>query len=149
MASLFEISASGMTAERFRMDIISNNVANATTTRQPDGTPIPYKRQEVITSFRRTFPNLLQLFRGGNIPPGGGEGVKVDAVVSDPAPARMIYEPGHPDADPETGIVAMPNVNVINEMVNLISASRAYEANVTVFNEAKNMMARALDIGRS
>lgn len=149
MPSLFEVSASGMTAERFRMDTVANNVANAQTTRQPDGTPVPYKRQVVVTSPKRTFASYLLGFRNNQIPPAGGEGVKVDSVVSDPAPPKMVYEPGHPDADPETGLVAMPNVNVVNEMVDLISASRAYEANVTVFNESKNMMARALDIGRS
>lgn len=148
MASLFDISASGMTAERFRMDIVANNVANATTTRQPDGSPVPYKRQVVVSSPRMPFSHYILAFRRGEIPPGGGDGVKVDNVVADPAPPRLVYEPGHPDADPQTGIVAMPNVNVVNEMVDLISASRAYEANVTVFNESKNLMARALDIGR-
>jgi flagellar basal-body rod protein FlgC len=148
MASLFDISASGMTAERFRMDITANNVANANTTRQPDGSPVPYKRQTVISSPRKTFSNYLDAFRRHEIPPAGGDGVKIDSVVSDPSPPKMVFEPGHPDADPETGLVAMPNVNVVSEMVDLISASRAYEANVTVFNESKNIMARALDIGR-
>lgn len=138
-----------MSAERFRMDTISNNVANASTTRQPDGTQMPYKRQTVVTSPRRPFKHYIEGFRRKDIPPGGGDGVKVDSVVADPAPPKMVYDPGHPDADPDTGIVAMPNVNVVNEMVGLISASRAYEANVTVFNESKNIMARALDIGRT
>lgn len=149
MPSIFDISASGMTAERFRMDIVANNVANASTTRQPDGSPTPYKRQVVVSSPRRTFASYILSFRKGEVPPAGGDGVKIDTVVTDPAPPKMVFEPGHPDADPETGLVAMPNVNVVNEMVDLISASRAYEANVTVFNESKNMMARALDIGRS
>lgn len=148
MASLFDISASGMTAERFRMDVIANNIANANTTRQPDGTPTPYKRQEVVTSPRRQFASFIEMFRRSEVPPAGGDGVKVDSVVSDPSPPKLVYEPGNPDADPKTGMVAMPNVNVVNEMVDLIAASRAYEANVTVFNETKNMMAQALNIGR-
>jgi flagellar basal-body rod protein FlgC len=76
-----------------------------------------------------------------------GEGVKVTAVLSDPSPAKMVYDPGHPDAD-ASGYVRMPNVNIVNEMVDMLSASRAYEANVTALNAAKSMALKALDIGR-
>ncbi|HEY8496796.1 MAG TPA: flagellar basal body rod protein FlgC [Limnochordales bacterium] len=139
MLHTFAISASGMTAERLRMDTIANNLANANTTRTAGGGP--YRRQVPVFAARET-----------RVPgrPGGftGAGVRVIGIHHDSSPPRLVYDPNHPDAD-ANGYVAMPNVDVVREMVDLITASRAYEANVTAFNTAKNMAMRALDIGRA
>ncbi len=138
MLRTFTISASGMTAERLRMDTIANNLANANTTRTADGGP--YRRQVPVFAARET----AVLARPG----GFAGGVRVLGIRHDPSPPRMVYDPAHPDAN-EEGYVAMPNVDVVREMVDLITASRAYEANVTAFNTAKSMAMRALDIGRA
>jgi len=136
-----DASASGMTAERLRLDVISNNIANVNTTRTTTGGP--YRRQFVVfeprqgeASFPRTSGGQLQL-----------NGVRVSGIKQDDSPLRMIYEPGHPDADAD-GYVKMPNINIITEMVDMMTASRAYEANVTAVNVAKSMMMKALEIGR-
>lgn len=152
----FEISGSGLTAERLRMDTIANNIANANTTRTAFGGP--YRRQEVVFSPRQNVQPFFLLPSEGldkvsksgddNLESQIGEGVKVDAVVSDNSPPKLVYDPGNPDADAK-GYVAMPNVNVVNEMVDLISASRAYEANVNAINSAKSMHASALSIGKA
>jgi flagellar basal-body rod protein FlgC len=138
------ISASALTAEKLRMDIISKNIANANTTRTANGTP--YRRQVVV------FENA-----GNNIPFSQylndaskamiGNGVKVKGIAEDQSPFKMQYDPGNPDADKD-GYVKMPNVDVMTEMVNMITASRAYEANVTAINSAKSMAMKALEIGR-
>lgn len=128
-----QISASGLTAERFRLDLIANNIANAQTTRTEGGGP--YRRKSAV------FAEVLdrQQFLG--------RGVRVLSVSQDRTPARLVYEPEHPDANAE-GYVAYPNVNVIQEMVDMITATRAYEANVTALNASKNMFLKALEIGR-
>lgn len=138
------ISASGMTAERMRMDIISRNIANANTTRTAAGTP--YRRQMAVLSEVQgnTFDDMLSRAMGSAIT---GNGVEVSAVVEDQSPFKLIYNPGHPDAD-EDGYVRMPNVDTVTEMINMISATRAYEANVTSLNSAKSMAMKALEIGR-
>jgi len=136
MFSVFHISSSGLTAERLRMDIISNNIANANSTRTQDGGP--YRREVPV------FSAILEKAIGGQ---AEGKGVQVIGVGKDPSPLKMIFDPGHPDAN-EEGYVAMPNVDVVKEMVDLITASRAYEANVAVVNAAKNAAAKALEIGR-
>lgn len=141
MLKSFAISASGMTAERLRMDTIANNLANAETTRTPEGGP--YRRQVPVFSSRLAASMTRRSAEGEF----RGMGVRVVRIESSDAPPRLVYDPHHPDAD-ENGYVAMPDVNVPREMVDLISASRAYEANVTAFNTAKNMAMRALDIGR-
>lgn len=123
------ISASGLTAERLRLDLISNNLANANTTRTPQGGP--FRRQMAVFA-----------------PGPGGSGVRVARIVEDPAPPRFVYDPRHPDAGAD-GMVAYPNVNPVTEMVDLIAATRAYEANVTALNAAKDMALRALEIGRA
>lgn len=157
-----DISASGLTAERLRLDIISNNLANANTTRTETGEP--YRRQRALFAARPepTFMEALQQAAGAGFAgprprlaaarTQGGQGmplggVQVTAIVSDPGPFRLVYDPGHPDADPD-GYVAMPNINPVTEMVDLITASRSYEANVTAINAAKQMFSRALEIGR-
>lgn len=138
------ISSSGMTAQRLRMDIISNNLANVNTTRTAEGGP--YRRQIALFGERNTvtpFGDVLAQAMKQN----SGKGVRVLKVVQDQSPLKMVYNPDHPDANGE-GYVAMPNVNVVTEMVDMISASRSYEANVTAVNAAKAMAMKALEIGR-
>ena len=134
--SSLNISASGLSAQRQRLDTISSNIANANTTRTPGGGP--YRRQEVVFTTRAEVLGLA-----GSRPTG----VEAPQVVEDATPPRAVYEPGHPDAD-ASGYVQMPNVNVVKEMVDMISASRAYEANVTALNAGKAMVMKALEIGR-
>lgn len=129
--SSIDISASGLFAQRTRLDAIANNIANATTTRTEKGGP--YKRQEVV--FKSIMDDSI---------PGG---VSVEQVVESQEPPKMVYDPGHPDAD-TNGIVAMPNVNIVEEMVDMMTATRAYEANITAINSAKSMVQKALEIGR-
>jgi len=132
--SNFGISASGLTAQRLRMDTIANNIANIETTRTPEGGP-----------YRRQVPLFAPREENVEGQPGGG--VRVQALLQDQSPLKRVYEPGHPDAD-EEGYVLMPNVELVKEMVDMIDASRAYEANVTALNTAKEMAQRALEIGR-
>jgi flagellar basal-body rod protein FlgC len=138
------VSASGMTMERLRMDIISRNIANANTTRTASGTP--YRRQVAVVRQIEGSSFEDMLTRQGNTS-FNGKGVEVVGVVEDQSPFKMVYNPGHPDADQE-GYVLMPNVDTVTEMINMISATRAYEANVTSLNSAKSMAMKALDIGR-
>jgi len=126
----FDISASGLSAQRARLDVIASNLANAETTRTPAGGP-----------YRRLLPVFAS--RTGN--PGG---VAVVGIAVDPRDPRRVYQPGHPDADPD-GFVAYPNVNIVEEMVDLVSATRSYEANAAAYNAAKTMAQRALDLGRA
>jgi len=140
-----DISASGLTAERLRMDVTAENLANAQTTRGANGQP--YRRKEVVLqeapgSFGAT---LSQAMGGGTA--GSTGGVQVAGVVEDQTPLKRVYDPGHPDADAQ-GYVSMPNVDTVTEMVDLISASRAYEANVTAMNAAKQMFAHTLELLR-
>lgn len=123
-----DISSSGLSAQRKRLDMIANNIANAETTRTPEGGP--YKRMQAVFSE--------------NTEEGG---VQVKELIEDKTPPRKVYDPGHPDADAQ-GFVEMPNVNVLEEMVDLISATRAYEANVTALNADKGMIRKSLEIGR-
>jgi flagellar basal-body rod protein FlgC len=129
----FGISASGMAVERLRLDVIAENLANANSTKGADGTP--YKRKEVLLEQAPgSFGQVLN-------------GVQVAAIASDTSPGKRVYDPGHPDAD-QQGYVTLPNVNPVTEMVDLISASRSYEANVQAMNTAKSMFSRALDLLR-
>lgn len=142
----FGVNASGMTAERFRMDIISQNVANANTTRTEDGKPY---RRKIVTFEEKTldptsFGTIFKKARGQDV----GDGVKVTKVSEDQSDLTMVYDPSHPDAD-ENGYVYYPNVNIVTEMTNMIDSSRAYEANATAFNASKAMAVKGLDIGRS
>ncbi|MCE5300222.1 MAG: flagellar basal body rod protein FlgC [Spirochaetia bacterium] len=142
----FNIAASGLTAERLRMDVISNNIANVNTTRTEEGGP--YQRQRVIFEPRGQQLNAMfpYIFSKAKMP-SNFEGVKVSGITNDPNPPKLVYDPGHPDANKD-GYVSMPNVNIVKEMVDMISATRAYEANVTAINSAKTMAAKALDIGK-
>lgn len=168
-----DISASGLTAQRLRLDLIANNIANINTTRTdqmtPGGNPVPYRRQVAVfvprpaeTSFAETFTQVLQgkvidrkaMNQDLSTASANGNGVQVQAVLEDPAAFRMEYNPESPDAaqTAEAGIpvgyVRLPNVNIVTEMVDLISASRAYEANVTALNASKSIISKALEIGR-
>lgn len=141
--SAIETSASGLTAERFRLDVIASNLANAQSTRTENGGP--YRRKVAVFaplgarySFREVFSRELSSF---------SQGVKVVGVAEDTSPFKRVYMPGHPDADAE-GYVTFPNVDVVTEMVDMMAATRAYEANVTAIEAAKMMAQRALDILR-
>jgi flagellar basal-body rod protein FlgC len=141
-----EISASGLTAERLRMDVTAENLANAQTTRGANGQP--YRRKEVVLQETPgSFGASLSAAMGGGNS-GSTGGVQVAGVVEDTAtPLKRVYDPGHPDADAQ-GYVSMPNVDTVTEMVDLISAQRAYEANVTAMQSAKQMFSRTLDLLR-
>ena len=140
--SAMQIGASGLTAQRQRMDAIASNLANIETTRTPEGGP--YKRKDVLFSalplneFATTLENALA---------DQVRQVKVTEVVEDQSPPTMIFNPNHPDANAE-GYVAMPNINLMEEMVNLINATRSFEANIQSVNAAKSMALRAIDLGR-
>ncbi|QXM06154.1 flagellar basal body rod protein FlgC [Crassaminicella indica] len=137
------VSATGLTAERLRMDIISKNIANANTTRTSSGTP--YRRQ--VPVFKQSSPNFAQTLENAKNGQQIGNGVEVVAIKEDKTPFKKVYDPGHPDADKD-GYVKMPNVDIVTEMINMISSTRAYEANVTAMNAAKSMAMKALEIGK-
>lgn len=140
----FSISASGLTAERLRLDITANNIANINSSGRPnDPANPPYSRKIPI------FTQMLeQAGESGALRNRyKGAGVRVSKIVEDRNEPRLVYDPTHPHAD-EKGYVAYPNINMVNEMVNMISATRAYEANVTALNAAKDIALKALEIGR-
>lgn len=141
--SSFDVSASGLTAQQYRMDVIAENIANANTTRTQDGTPyvrkmVTFEQKGKGATFRDTLSKAREEYVGG--------GVKVTNVIEDKE-TEMIkaYDPSHPDAD-ENGYVWYPNVNIVTEMTDLIDASRSFEANATAFNASKSMAQRGLDI---
>lgn len=145
--SLFDaiqVGASGLTANRLWLDVIANNMANANTTRTANGEP-----------FRRKVPLFMEALRevgfdddpfSEELEPSGA-GVHAMGIAQDTSPLKVVYNPGHPDAD-QQGFVRMPNVNIVNEMVDMISANRAYDAGIQMANTAKAMMTKALEIGR-
>ncbi len=138
------ISGSGLTAQKLRMQVVAQNLANAQTTRTEEGGP--YRRKLVVLSERNpgAFSAALKASIGEKQTLGG---VEASAIVEDGDDFKMEYDPTHPDAD-ENGYVQLPNVNTVEEMVDIMSASRLYEANVTAFNAMKEMAAKALEIGR-
>jgi len=145
----FDASASALTAQRLRMDVISSNVANAETTRGRlvDGKFEPYTRKMVVLEpIKPKFADVLN----GKLGNGSGRsnGVKATQIMEDRTPPKLVYNPSHPDADAD-GYVKMPNVDVLKEMVDMISATRSYEANVTALNATKSMFSKALEIGRA
>ena len=137
------ISSSGLSAQRLRMNILSTNLANAQTTRTPEGGP--YRRQDVIFSAK-PIGNVFEDFLGEESNARLRD-VKVTGIHEDMKDPKRIFDPSHPDANKD-GIVELPNVQVMTEMVNMITATRAYEANVTAFNQSKSMAMKALEIGR-
>ena len=141
--SSMRVSATGLDAQMKRMNTISSNIANAETTRSPDGGP--YKRKDPVFAAqteRESFGEILRDQMDENV-----QGVQVTEVHEDERAPRLVYNPQHPDANAD-GYVAMPNVNTVEEMANMISAQRSYEANVTAMNAAKAMANKALEIGR-
>lgn len=145
------ISASGLSAQRLRLDMISNNIANSQTTRTTAGGA--YKRQDVVFSAANGNSNLPSFIssRLANTPVGKTSaqfgGVQVSQVITDNDPGTRVYDPTHPDAD-EQGYVTYPNVNLVVEMTNMLSATRTYEANLSVVEASKRMALKALDIGK-
>lgn len=138
-----DVGASGLKAERTHLNVISMNLANAKTTRTVGGGP--YRRKEVIfkeTGVDSPFSNAMKSALSEEV-----KGVRVESIQNDTRPLRRVYEPGHPDADAE-GYVSYPDINVVEEMTNMLSAMRAYEANVSTITTAKNMFTKALEIGR-
>ena len=165
--NVFDISASGMYAQRTKMDVIASNVANINTTRNPDGTKGIYKKKEV--SFQAVYDNKMAnskvafpngkyspyynqaqedvFLRGGISYNEGGisTGVEVAQISESKDPYKIIYDPSHPDSDVD-GYVKLPNINIVEEMVNMVSASKAYEANAAAVDAAKSMIQAALRI---
>ena len=139
-----DISASALSAERLRMDVTAENLANAQSTRTANGGP--YRRKEVVLESTGDggFASALASARAGGSANGG---VRVAGIVEDQTPNRLVYDPGNPDANAQ-GYVSMPNVNPVTEMVDLISASRSYEANVTAMQTTKQMFTKTLDLLR-
>lgn len=149
MFDAFDISASGMTAQRYRMDIIAENVANANTTRTENGGP--YRRKVVTFQAKGSRPDSFASVlseSSGNLSGAIGKGVRITTIQEDyKTDMNKVYDPSHPDAD-EAGYVTYPNVNTITEMTNLIDASRGYEANATAFDASKSMALKGLQIGQ-
>ena len=143
MFDAMEVSASGLTAERMRMDVVAENLANANTTRGADGQP--YRRKEVVLAERQGEGSFGAALAGAMS--GKPAGVEVAAIAEDQTPLKQVYDPSHPDAD-ANGYVQMPNVDSVAEMVDLISAQRAYEANVTAMQAAKQMFSKTLELLR-
>lgn len=137
-----DVSATGMTAQQTRMDTISENIANVNTTRDSNGNVY---RRKVVVFEEKSYPTFSESLRlaNGHI----GKGVKISKIVDDPSEGSLVYDPAHPDAN-EDGYVMYPNVNTVTEMTNMIDATRAYEANITVLNSTKGMALKALDIGQ-
>ncbi len=142
LLTALKISASGLSAQRTRLNVLSSNLANANSTRSADGSG-PYKRKDPVfqevsaDSFDRTLDKVSKQLSG----------VEVTDVIEDNTPGQRIYDPGHPDADKE-GYVTMPNVNVVTELTDIMATSRSYEANITAMRAAKDMVQAALAIGR-
>jgi flagellar basal-body rod protein FlgC len=143
-------AASGLTAQRTRLDVIADNIANAESTRTDDGGP--FLRRRVLFSPRVSEPYWRSPFKPALLDNGVGKGVRVTSIEVDrDSPARVVYDPTHPDAiqfGERAGYVEYPNVNIVNEMVDMIAASRSYEANVAIINGSKSMFSKALEIGR-
>jgi flagellar basal-body rod protein FlgC len=138
------ISGSGLSAQRTRVTLAASNLANAESTRGPDGQP--YRRRDPVLAAK-SFDGELNHASSQPGDASAAAGVEVTAIVEDPTEGRKVYLPGHPDADPN-GFVTFPNVNPVNETVNLMTASRGYEANATAVDTLKTMATRALDIAR-
>ena len=148
MYDSIEVSASGLSAERLAMDVIANNLANVNTTRTPEGGA--FKRQLVIFAQKQEQSDNASMnpLDTEDDPGKSRDGVAAVGIMSDPGPDRMVYDPTHPDAD-ANGYVHMPNIDVVKEMVDMIAASRAYQANVTAIQESRNMGNAAMNLLKS
>lgn len=145
MFDAFAVSASGMEAQRLRLNVIASNLANVETTKTSTGGA--YRRKDVVFASSETpFGELLRKASGTPSGVGGAGGVRVAGIIEDSRPFKQQYDPSHPHAD-SNGYVAYPNVNTVEEMVNMISASRSYDANVSAFKAAREMYIRALELG--
>jgi flagellar basal-body rod protein FlgC len=133
-------TASALNAERIRMEVVSQNIANANTTRGLDGKP--FQRRQVV------FENVLANHQQGDLPGSGVQTVRVARIEKDVRPPRQIYSPGHPDANPKTGMVEVPDINIHEEMADMITSSRAFEANLAVAKTSRNLAQQTLSIGR-
>ncbi len=141
-----QIAASGLTAQRARMEAIASNLANAETTRTAAGGP--YVRKRVVLEAAPAPTSFEELLRGAESDPDAeAPAVRVRAIEPDPRPPRLVYDPGHPDANAE-GFVALPNVNTLEEMADMMTAMRTYEANVKAVQATKHMARAALEIGK-
>jgi len=143
--SAMDISTTGLITQRYRMNIASENLANIESTRTANGTT--YRRKQVIMGAVGNNEQFIHMLMGARVSMPMTGGARILDVVEDPSPLRMVHKPGHPDAD-ENGQVAMPNVNAILEMADILSATRAYEANTTAFSAAKGMISKALDLAK-
>ncbi len=145
LSDVFSINGSAMSAQMLRMEIIGANVANVNTTRTPEGGP--YRRRDVVFESQ---PQGSEGFAGvlGRASETVGVGVRVSRVIEDSSPFLLRFDPQHPDAG-QDGYVRYPNVNIVAEMVNLVEASRSYDANISVIQATKNMIAKTFEIGRS
>ncbi|MCL2791605.1 MAG: flagellar basal body rod protein FlgC [Spirochaetaceae bacterium] len=145
-----DTAASGLSAQRLRLDVISNNIANVNTTRTQEGGP--FRRSRVIFRPIVSQPYWRSPFLPEHLDNGIGRGVRVTKIEKDmDAPPRLVYDPTHPDAiltGPRAGYVEFPNTNIVNEMVDMISATRSYEANIALLNGSKSIFLKALEIGR-
>jgi flagellar basal-body rod protein FlgC len=140
---MMEVSASALGAERVRAEVVTSNLANAESTHTPEGGP--YQRREVVFATQRPSFALSLVSAGAPMQDAGSAGVQVRAVVNDPAPPVVKYDPSHPDANAD-GYVAYPNINPVNEMADLMGASRAYEMNVSAITAAKQMIQQSIEI---
>lgn len=145
MFDAINISSSALAAQRVRMDVIAQNIANVNTTRTENGQP--YRRKVVVFEERKqSFADILTQ-KIGQAQSSSYGGVRVKAILEDSSPFKKVYDPTHPDAD-QNGYVNYPNVDIVTEMVNMIEASRSYEANVTALNITKSMITRTFEIGK-
>ena len=145
MFSTFDISASGLTAQRLRIDIISGNIANINTTRTEEGGP--YRRKLPVFEEKQEG-SFYSILNSKVKQSSSSRGVQLRGIVEDQSPLKLVYRPEHPDAN-EDGYLSLPNVEVTTEMVDMIEASRAYEANITALNTTKNMAMQAIRIGQA
>jgi len=140
---ILDVGSSGLAAQRMRLEMISSNIANASTTRTPDGGP--YVRKDVVFETANVTSTFGEIFSG--LTDNGLRGVRVSEILQDNRPAQRRFQPNHPDADAH-GYVRYPNVNIIAEMVNMVEATRSYEANLTIMNASKSMALRAIGLGK-
>ena len=144
--STLNISGSGMTAQRLRLDVAADNIANIETTRTEDGGP--YRRKMVVLEAKQpSFAQILASTAAGQQVNPAGSGVRAAEVIDDETDLKPVYDPEHPDAD-ENGYVQMPNIDLVKETADAMAASHAYQANITAFNTTRQMAQSALEIGR-
>ena len=143
--SAMDISTTGLITQRYRMNLVAENLANIESTRTAKGGP--YRRKQVVLSSVSEYRPFLDVLMGAQGAMPALAGARVSAVVEDPSPFKEVKRPGHPDADKD-GIVLMPNVNAMLEMADMLMATRAYEANITAFSTAKSMIAKAMDLSK-